>query len=232
MRNEPNLGLLRLIDNFVDWLVHTIALWNERAVGVHIRSFHLRHARKHASACNITPSLPRVQIEFYKCSQKTDRRTQNWCYLEIWISSTSALTFMWNIFPILWMFKNTNRSNFWLWQCVVWNCNVVICATVDLYALTSMLLKYTKLQKKKLQVENICISLDLIWACLASRIQDKIRRYWFLINRLKMWQKLKYFGRTVINKTCIHKEIKSRLNSGNACYQSVQKFLSSSLLKT
>jgi hypothetical protein len=32
------------------------------------------------------------------------------------------------------------------------------------------------------------------------------------------------------DKNCIHEEIKSRLNSGNACYHSVQSLLSSRLL--
>lgn len=32
------------------------------------------------------------------------------------------------------------------------------------------------------------------------------------------------------NQNCIQKEIKSRLNGGNACYHEVQKFLSSQLL--
>jgi hypothetical protein len=37
-------------------------------------------------------------------------------------------------------------------------------------------------------------------------------------------------GTTLTDKNCMLKEIKSRLNSGNACYHSVQSLLSSSLL--
>jgi hypothetical protein len=40
----------------------------------------------------------------------------------------------------------------------------------------------------------------------------------------------KYLGMTVINKNFIQEEIKRRLNSGNACYRSVQNLLSFSLL--
>jgi hypothetical protein len=40
----------------------------------------------------------------------------------------------------------------------------------------------------------------------------------------------KYLGTTLIDKNCIHEEIKSRLNSGNAYYHSVQSILSSCLL--
>jgi hypothetical protein len=40
----------------------------------------------------------------------------------------------------------------------------------------------------------------------------------------------KYLGTTVINKNLVQEEIKRRLNSGNACYHSVQNLLSSHLL--
>jgi hypothetical protein len=40
----------------------------------------------------------------------------------------------------------------------------------------------------------------------------------------------KYLGTTVINQLFIQEEIKRRLNSGTACYHSVQNLLSSRLL--
>jgi hypothetical protein len=40
----------------------------------------------------------------------------------------------------------------------------------------------------------------------------------------------KYLGTTLTNQNDIHDEIKSRLNSGNACYYSVQNILSSRLI--
>jgi hypothetical protein len=42
--------------------------------------------------------------------------------------------------------------------------------------------------------------------------------------------KFKYLGATLTNQNDIHDEIKSRLNSGNACYYSVQNPLSSRLI--
>jgi hypothetical protein len=45
--------------------------------------------------------------------------------------------------------------------------------------------------------------------------------------------KFRYLGTTAVaNQNLIHEEIKSRLNSGNACFHSVQKRLSSRLLST
>jgi ribosomal protein S20 len=40
----------------------------------------------------------------------------------------------------------------------------------------------------------------------------------------------KYFGMTVINRDSIHEEVKSTLNLGNACYNSVQNLLAFRLL--
>jgi hypothetical protein len=37
--------------------------------------------------------------------------------------------------------------------------------------------------------------------------------------------KFKYLRTTLTGQNCIHEDIKSRLNSGNACYRSVQSFV-------
>jgi hypothetical protein len=43
-------------------------------------------------------------------------------------------------------------------------------------------------------------------------------------------EKFKYLGTTLTDQNHMHEEIKSRLNSGKACYHSVQSLLSSRLL--
>jgi hypothetical protein len=42
--------------------------------------------------------------------------------------------------------------------------------------------------------------------------------------------KFKYLGTTLTDQNCMQEDIKSRLNSGNACYHSVQSLLSFRLL--
>ncbi|KAJ4431757.1 hypothetical protein ANN_20362, partial [Periplaneta americana] len=61
-----------------------------------------------------------------------------------------------------------------------------------------------------------------------SELRKSIREYctkW----KYKNW-KLKYLGATITNINDTREEIKHRINMGNACYYSVQKLLSSSLL--
>jgi len=52
----------------------------------------------------------------------------------------------------------------------------------------------------------------------------------FIIVPLKWWKRAKQLGTTLTNQHSVEGEIKSRLKSGNACYNSVQNLLSSSLL--
>jgi hypothetical protein len=67
---------------------------------------------------------------------------------------------------------------------------------------------------------------------LMSRSQNTGRKYNIKIaNRsFEDVAKFKYLGTTLTDQNNMHEEIKSRLNSGNACYHSVQSLLSSRLL--
>jgi hypothetical protein len=61
-------------------------------------------------------------------------------------------------------------------------------------------------------------------------MQGKIVTYEMANRCFENVAKFKYLGTTVIHHTLIHEEIKSRLNSSNSCYHSVQKHLYSRLL--
>jgi hypothetical protein len=67
---------------------------------------------------------------------------------------------------------------------------------------------------------------------LVSRCQKAGQRQSIKIGNIffESAAKFKYLGTTLTYQNCIHEEIKSRLNSGYACYHSVQSLLTSHLL--
>jgi len=84
-------------------------------------------------------------------------------------------------------------------------------------------MKEISAQKK---IKEIYIEIYKLWFHTAGRIHS-VRIDNSPFERVV---KFKYLGTTLTNQNCIAEEIKSRLRSGNACYNSVQNILSSRLL--
>jgi hypothetical protein len=70
--------------------------------------------------------------------------------------------------------------------------------------------KYMFLSRHQIAGQSNCIR-------VANKSFDKVAKF-------------KYFGATLTDQNCIHEEIRSRLNSGNACYHGVQNLFYSHLL--
>jgi len=75
------------------------------------------------------------------------------------------------------------------------------------------------------------VSADKTKYMVMSRDQNAGRNHsvWTDNSTFERVEEFKYLGTTLPNESSIPEEIKSRLRSGNACYHSVQKLLSSRL---
>jgi hypothetical protein len=63
-------------------------------------------------------------------------------------------------------------------------------------------------------------------AWLVHVLSPGYRNIYIEVANIKIITKLKYIGMTVKDRSCISREIKSRLNLGNACYHALQNLLS------
>jgi len=61
-------------------------------------------------------------------------------------------------------------------------------------------------------------------------MHDEVAESRLINSSFERVEQFKYLGTTLTYKNSVQENIKSRLKSGNACYYSVQNFLSSSLL--
>jgi len=76
------------------------------------------------------------------------------------------------------------------------------------------------------------VNVDKTKYMVMSRDQDAGQSHSMKIDNssFERVQEFKYLGTTLTNQNSIQEEIKSRMNSGNACYHSVQNILSTILL--
>ena len=68
------------------------------------------------------------------------------------------------------------------------------------------------------------------WSCLEIRTQDKNRSTKIDNSSFERMEQFKYLETILTNQNSIQEEVRSRLESGNACYHSLQNLLYSSFL--
>jgi len=68
------------------------------------------------------------------------------------------------------------------------------------------------------------------WSCLEIRMQDGVKNVKISNSSFERVEDYEYLGTPLTSQNSIKEETKSRLNSGNACYYTMQNLLSSSLL--